>query len=152
MRCEIRKARRAGSVSGGAGSAASEDARVCKRRRRFVRSQRYKPRHGRLSKAYCLRCGSANPSDETERTASRTEARRIGLAHHNRQKRVSARDWTAQEGTIGWLKTRASALSTASAGEEIVKFAGLCELTRGFGIGYNTGDGVERKITQCSPG
>ena len=72
------------------------------------------------------RRGSANPSDETERTASRTEAKRIGLAHHNRQERVSARDWTAQEGTIGRLKKRASALSTASAGEEIVKFAGLC--------------------------
>ena len=55
--------------------AASEEARVCRRRRRYVRSQRYEPRHGRLSKSYCLRRGSANPSDETERTASRTEAR-----------------------------------------------------------------------------
>ena len=139
-------------MSGGAGSAASEEARVCRRRRRYVRSQRYEPRHGRLNTDYCLRRGSANPSDETERTASRTEARRIGLAHHNRQKRVSARDWTAQEGTIGRLKKRASALSTASAGEEIVKFAGLRELTRGFGIEYNTGDGTEREITPCSPG
>ena len=37
------------SASEGAGSAASEDARVCRRRRRYVRSQGYELRHGRLN-------------------------------------------------------------------------------------------------------
>ena len=51
----------------GAGSAASEDARVCRRRRCHARSQWYQQRHGRLNQVYCLGKDAQTRATETER-------------------------------------------------------------------------------------
>ena len=86
----------------GAGSAASEDARVCRRRRCHARSQWYQQRHGRLNQVYCLGKDAQTRATETERTASRTEAKRT-CAQQSAKESFGARLDGARV-ALGWLK------------------------------------------------